>query len=196
MLAKRQRTKGVTLIELLVGLAIAAILMLLGLPSFQQWAANSRVRGAAEGMLAGLQSARVEAVKRNLTVEFVLTSDQPTPAMVNSLTTTVTGTNWVIRFMPSGSATYQFVHGWNGREGSGSASAIVDYGASTDVVSFNGLGRATPPGGATFSFSNAGAGTCVADGGSVRCLTIVVDGGGEIRLCDPAVTDSGDTRAC
>jgi type IV fimbrial biogenesis protein FimT len=188
--------KGVTLIELMVTLAIAAFLMLLGLPSLQQWAANSRIRAAAEGVLSGLQNARVEALKRNLTVELALTSDNPTAATVDSLTTAATGTNWVIRFIPQGSTDYQFVQAWNGPEGIGGASSGVAYGASTDVVSFNGLGRAAPAGGATFNFTNATAGACVGGGGTVRCLRIAVSGGGDTRLCDPAISDPGDSRAC
>ena len=54
-----------TLIELMIGLAIAAILLLLAAPAYRDFIANTNVRNAAENTVAGLRQARAEAVKRN-----------------------------------------------------------------------------------------------------------------------------------
>ena len=57
--------RGFTLIELMVTLAVAAILLTIGIPSFQQFIANNRASAGANELLAALQLARSEAVRRN-----------------------------------------------------------------------------------------------------------------------------------
>ena len=59
---------GLTLLELLFGLVIMAILGTLALPSFQHLAQQYRVRGAASVVYAHLQQARSEAIKRHTSV--------------------------------------------------------------------------------------------------------------------------------
>lgn len=59
-------SKGVTLIELMVAIAILAILSMLALPSFQRSIERNRIVGAAENLLADLRYAQTESVKRNL----------------------------------------------------------------------------------------------------------------------------------
>ena len=54
-----------------------------------------------------------------------------------------------------------------------------------------------PPGNlATFQVTNPMGGTCAADGGEMRCLSVVVTSAGQVRMCDPAVTASTDPRKC
>ena len=67
MLAIRQ-PRGYTLLELLVTVAIVAIVASLAVPSFQNMIATQRVRSAANDLVASLNFARSEAVKRNTTV--------------------------------------------------------------------------------------------------------------------------------
>ncbi len=54
--------RGVTLIELMVVLAIVAILGLLMAPSIGEWAAGFRLRGAAKDLEDALQLARLKAI--------------------------------------------------------------------------------------------------------------------------------------
>jgi type IV fimbrial biogenesis protein FimT len=63
-------TKGFTLIELLFTVAIAAILMMIAAPSFDQIIRNNKVRTQTNNLISALQEARTEAVKRgkNVTV--------------------------------------------------------------------------------------------------------------------------------
>jgi type IV fimbrial biogenesis protein FimT len=60
----RSRQKGVTLIELIVVIVIAAILVALAIPSFQSVINSSRVSNPANEMVATLQLARMEAFRR------------------------------------------------------------------------------------------------------------------------------------
>lgn len=57
------RVRGVTLVELIVALAIAAILMAIALPSFQGTLRSSRVAGATNQFIAAVVLARSEAIK-------------------------------------------------------------------------------------------------------------------------------------
>lgn len=58
------RHRGLTLIELLTTLALAAILLTLGVPAFNELMARQRMATAANGLLGDLQFARSEALKR------------------------------------------------------------------------------------------------------------------------------------
>ena len=70
---RTSRQRGFTLIEIFIALAIVSALILLVAPSTATWIQNTRLRGAAESIARGLQTARVEAMKRNTIVAFNLT---------------------------------------------------------------------------------------------------------------------------
>jgi type IV fimbrial biogenesis protein FimT len=72
---KKQNNTGFTLTELLIVIAIIAILAVLAAPSFQDTLRTQRVEGAAEALLAALQNAKAEAIKRNSTVRIAFSPD-------------------------------------------------------------------------------------------------------------------------
>jgi type IV fimbrial biogenesis protein FimT len=59
----RARTSGFTLVELMVTIAIVAILLAVGLPSFQTSLRSNRVATTTNEMLASLSLARTEAIR-------------------------------------------------------------------------------------------------------------------------------------
>ncbi len=76
---RRQRTdasqpRGFTLIELMVTLALVAIMMVLAAPSFITFQRNSQLTSTANSFLASLSAARAEAMKRQLRT-FVIPAD-------------------------------------------------------------------------------------------------------------------------
>lgn len=56
---------GFTLIEMIATVAVLAVLVTVGIPSFQETIDKRRLTGAAEQLQADLQYARSEAIKRN-----------------------------------------------------------------------------------------------------------------------------------
>jgi type IV fimbrial biogenesis protein FimT len=63
--AVRLRAQGFTLVELMVGITVLAILSAIAVPSFGQFIASQRLRAASFDLHTDLKLARSEALKRN-----------------------------------------------------------------------------------------------------------------------------------
>ena len=72
----KDNSKGFTLIELMVTIAVMVILVTIGVPSMTNWIDSNRTTATANNIVGGLQYARSEAVRLNQTVDFVLTNNQ------------------------------------------------------------------------------------------------------------------------
>lgn len=84
------RSRGFTLIELMVTVAMMAILAALAAPSIQQFAVRSAMRAISNDFSLAMQRARAEAINRNECVVMCMSSN-PTGS---SPTCTNTGDNW------------------------------------------------------------------------------------------------------
>jgi type IV fimbrial biogenesis protein FimT len=62
--AARRATRGITLIECVIALAIVAALMSIALPSFGEAMARARLRAAAQDLALDLGNARLESVRQ------------------------------------------------------------------------------------------------------------------------------------
>ncbi|MEW5862284.1 MAG: GspH/FimT family pseudopilin [Pseudomonadota bacterium] len=196
---KRAGARGVTLIELAIGLAILAILVTLALPNFSVFLHNTQIKNAAETTLSGLTLARNEAVRRNASVRFQLMSD-----LTNACAPSATALNWVVS---TGDATGLCATApgvdppgiiQSKAAAEGSRNVTVDAGGNA-VLIFNALGRVTNvAGGVKIDLRNPTGGTCEHEdptNGTMRCLRIEVSTGGAAKICDPKVAAT-DTRAC
>lgn len=67
------RSRGFTLIELMITLAVLTILLLLATPSFTDFIQRYRLRGAADDVASVIASARAESLMRNRNVSVVFT---------------------------------------------------------------------------------------------------------------------------
>lgn len=189
--------RGFSLIELLVGIVILGVLMAMAVPRFSDWLRNARIRTSAEAIQNGLQLARAEAVRRNATARFQLVN-----TIDNSCALDTAGPHWVVSMdnpagqcasAPSDTVAPRIIQVRNRAEGS----VQTQVAAGQSALVFNGLGRLTPvpAGNVAIDVSSTTGGTCIANGGSVRCLRLVVSVGGQIRMCDPALP-AGDAQAC
>lgn len=68
MSTTRTAVAGFTIFELIVSMAVAAILGALALPSFAEFIDDNRLRGVATELMSDLNLARGEAIKRNARV--------------------------------------------------------------------------------------------------------------------------------
>jgi type IV fimbrial biogenesis protein FimT len=191
----RRRPRGVTLIELLVGISILSLLLVVAAPGLGEWLANTRVRNTAEALSASLQQAKGEAVARNTRVRFQLTSSLGSDCVLND-----SGPNWVLNLDPdadanavegncddalSDTAAPRLLSRHDGREGT--VRTVIEGSAETLV--FNGLGRLVPvpAGDIVFEVRGTDANECVISGGARTCLRVVVTPVGQVRTCNPAV---------
>lgn len=69
------RSKGFTIIELMVTIAVLAILITIALPGFESMIDKRRIIGAAESIYSDLQLARSESVKRSRNVLVSVTTN-------------------------------------------------------------------------------------------------------------------------
>lgn len=193
----RNGASGFTLIELAIGMAVLAILVMVGLPNLTAWIQNTQIRTAAEGIQSGLQLARSEALRRNTSVRFQLVN-----SLTGSCALSTTGTNHVVSLAdPTGACNSTpsdagpILQVRAGTEGSPNAAVS----ASASSMTFNGLGRPLPSGSTlTINITNPTGGACKTAAGSepMRCLRVTVSTGGQVRMCDPAVDDNTDPRFC
>lgn len=183
-----RHARGVTLIELLIGLTILGILLMLAMPSYSTWIQNTKIRAATESLQAGLQLARAEGVRRNAQVELVLTDSLPLPADVGVIVPSAAGRNWVVRVFQAGGvySAADFIEGKSVAEGGG-AGLLVAAGASN--FRFNGVGRPMPTPAATLVIDITN------PSGGNRPLRVTVSRGGVIRMCDPALS-APNPQAC
>lgn len=172
-------TTGFTLVELMVAVALLGILATLGIPSFQTWIQNTRIRTATESIQNGLQKARAEAVKRNTPVQFVLDGDNSAwtvSCVTAALCADLTGGVVETRAVSEGSST--------------DITVVTD---SADIVVFNNLGtvNAAPVPFTQIDIDN----TALATGS--RPLRITLGVGGNTRMCDPySGLSASDPRKC
>ena len=172
---KSRANAGFTLIELMISLVILAILLSLGMPAFTGILESSRTKAAASGFAMGLQQARADAISRNTTVWFI-----PEPGFAG----------WVLNTANSLTTPAPF-EAKPSNESSGDRVTVAIDPTTVTAVSFNSLGRATA--GAPVNFNFSGPSGC---SGEIRCLRVRVSAGGQVRVCDPAVTNTADTRSC
>jgi type IV fimbrial biogenesis protein FimT len=191
------RQRGFTIIEVIIAVTIAGLLLAAALPSAGSWIRNTRIRTAAESISVGLQQARAEAVRRNRPVGFYLVASASNgTGFESACALSSTSSGWVVDITsPAGRCgadlgSFIAVRPPGDTAAGTSVAAVDAAGDSATTVSFNGFGQ----------IADALPISCIRvsnpSDASTRALNIAVNAGGQIRMCDPAVTDGNDPRKC
>lgn len=187
-----------TIIELMIAVTILVILLMLGLPGYSVWLQNTKIRTGAESILAGIQLARNEAVRRNTVVRFQFVDN-----FSNSCALSSTSGNWIVslddpanncHIAPSEATVPRIIQSKQANEGSADVTLAATNSASvaSTSLSFNGLGRVT----SANQIARIDIDSSVLAATDSRDLRILVTPGGQVRMCDPNVSDSNDPRFC
>lgn len=197
--------KGLSLIEVMVTVAVMALLMAAAAPSMGEWMANVRLRGAAEAAMSGLQKARAEAVKSNQVMGFWLVSPATATALDNTCILSSSSPSWVISLddpagaclgPPSLDTAPRIIesHGAGKSSVGINVSAMSGTSESATQVKFNGFGQrpVTMPDVdiRTIDFTSTTTGT--------RRFRIEISTGGGVRMCDRDAPNTvpPDPKAC
>jgi len=176
---------GFSMVELMITVAVLAIIATIAVPSFTNMIQNARIRTAAESIQNGLQVARAEAVKRNTLVKFQLNADSSWVACVVAN---------VADNCVNDPANADYIQGRSTAEGStADVTATVTPAGNTTVV-FTGLGL-TAQGSNPFTQVDVDMDPLVMDPADSIELRILLGTGGSVRMCNPNLV-AGDPRAC
>lgn len=163
----RTRSRGFTLIELMVVITIMAIGVVITAPSFAQLIANYRVRAGADSMINGLSYARAEAVRRNTPVSFAVVAG---------------GSGWTVTQVTPGTV----LQSRSGNDSPGLSVASSNASTSVTFLPTGLVQSGTQLSQVTISSATTG----------TESRRINIFGGGLIRMCDPGVTTANDPRRC
>jgi type IV fimbrial biogenesis protein FimT len=172
--------RGFTIVEVLITLIVLGVLITFGAPEFIAFLQNQKTRAAADAVLSGLQTARAEAVQRNLPVQFKLTG---LPNSSWSVSESASGTVIQTRSADEGTAVVTVT-----------AVDLLAYPVTT--VTFSAIGGVTSNADATAALRKIDLANPMASAGNARNYRVLISGGGSLRMCDPNVSVANDPRYC
>jgi len=181
---------GFTLVELMVVVAIAAIILGLAVPNFREFIARNRLDGAAHELMATLQFARSEAQRRGA---------QVTLRLAGTAGSKDWGSGWAM-FVDTDRDGALDVGEEVIRQGMALTAPLTLIGSSgfDTFIAFNRDGRLTNAGGGYFVLCQDGA---LTEDGQSRSRAVLINGAGRVRMAtrnssNVPVTDTGAVTSC
>jgi len=195
-------SRGFTLIELMITIALLAVLMMIAMPEMRTYMLNSNIRRTAESFVADVMAARAEAIRTNDPVTFTVTdTENPSTAVKSSdLNANENGPNWaafVVPVNPTPENKERLLlvkrNAWD-KDKKG-AMVNMHKGEGVSRFTFDGLGRIS--GWAVFQFTKDEYNQrCELKDKSIRCLQVEISPNGSVHMCEPGREKGKDTRAC
>ena len=193
------RQRGFSLVELVITLAVLALILAVAAPTVGSWMGNARIRNVADTLQNGLQIARGEAVRRNQNMSFWLVSLNDPGVLSNDCTLSGSSGSWVVSVNspighcadpPSTISSPMLVtaRAIGDAGGNVTVAAVQSDNTAATTVTFDGFGRVTNTD-SIRQIDVTGTATSVN-------LRLVVSSAGMVRMCDPRVTASTDPRKC
>lgn len=174
---------GLTVIEMMVTVAVVAIVVALAAPSFSSFTAKRRIEGVMNEFSTDLQYARSEAVLRNANVRLTLGTGCYVIHLASATTATCTQSSKSIVPAAAEIKTVQLSPDTTVQLAGGDGLAYVEFDAVRGSASFNG----------TDALTGKVAGTSTI--GSWQ-LTANVQPVGRVRLCSPNGSLAGYSSTC
>jgi type IV fimbrial biogenesis protein FimT len=178
------KSAGFSLTELMIAVALLAILMSVGLPSFTKMMRNYEGRVASESVANGLQRARAEAVARNARVKFVGGVNAGPPVIYF----------WFVDYVTKPVPTDPPLDQWVSTEGAQHVSMLgfaQDLATAATTITFNQLGQVVANADASPTIRQV---NLTVTGGDQN-LRVIIGAGGNARVCDPGLP-STNIRSC
>lgn len=174
--------RGFTLVELMVAVALLGILTAMAMPSYRDWIQNTMIRNAAESIQNGLQKARMEAVKHNAPVQFVL--DNNAAWRVGCVTVTADCPDPIEERAA--------------KEGASTNISFQAIPANATTIIFTNMGTVLPsPPAAAAPFTRLDIDNVALPAADSRDLRITLSASGSVRMCDPDTSlSTDDPRRC
>lgn len=205
------RQRGVTITEIMVSVAVLAVILTIGIPSVSMWMQNTQIRSTAESVLTGLQLARAEAVRQNIRTRFQFANPNGT-ACANKGCWTVTSDSMVAQGTypaanqvqsAGGSESGQHARlGVSGLAATANACATAisaGVGMSSNPlpgVIFNAFGQLVTDANANANVTTV---TRIDVTNSIKAdakrMVVLISPSGMAKMCDPALPAS-NTRGC
>ncbi|SEL69268.1 type IV fimbrial biogenesis protein FimT [Roseateles sp. YR242] len=195
----RRHHRGLTLLELMIVVAIIAMLSALAMPGLRAWSANAQLRTTATSLQVAVKQAQAEASRTFRQVVFFRTA---ATTCTGTAQASSTGTRWVVKLLPivsTESATVAFC-------GSLTEAAPTVAVTGPTAVCFSGAGRPT-----ALASGITGVGVACTTGtdnriiygvdtttstANVKKLQVWINLGGSVRTCDSNRLSSAAPDGC
>lgn len=200
---RRQSARGLSLVEVAVVLVVLGLVLAAVSPSVMEWMQNLAVRNAGESIKAGMERARVEALRRNTRMGFWLVDDAESKTLTDSCRLSTSGPSWVVSgadpaglcaSAPSMTQLPRLVESWAASDG---ARQVRVRGQDADGnpssgVEFSSLGQAFSADG---QLARVNLNHQSDPENAVPRLQVLIEAGGGVRMCDPSAGLT-DPRRC